>query len=235
MTDITEKEEQIEISHYTFLWEQLNTMAFNTTNRNFNTLNLSSLIAGAALILTCTIESESFFNYSVFVIPAIILIVFFYNAQNNKIEAILKGYLSGIEEVINAQLGKNLFQWNGRYIQIYRIPYFLTNDSAGIMFFLIAGALVVLSFIKMFQFDISDNLDKAFYLVLIILYLIVFIVFATIFAIDTFTNGKTSKISHDYFISNYNDPQFISNQQRNSELLKTIYNQLKANKNNNKI
>ncbi len=228
--NIKTNQKQVDLQYYIKLWEKLNDAALNSDNRNMGTLNLSSLVAGAALILASTLENVNILNYSVFLVPAIILISFFYNAFNNKITAILKGYLSGLEEIINTELDKNLFQWNSRYIQIYRIPYFLANDTAGIMFFIMAIALVSFSFIKIFQFQSKTDVNKTLYLIFFIAYLILFVVFSIIFAIDTFSNGKTTKISHDYFVANYKSKELITTDKSNARLLKEIYKQYKKSK-----
>ncbi len=225
--DNTIENEKLDTQYCVLLWKKLTDTAFNIDNRNMSTLNLSTLIAGAALILTINNDNSKMLNYSVYLMPTMILIAFFYNAFNNKITAILKGYLSGIEEILNTELNKNLFQWSSRYIQIYRKPYFLSNDLGGIMFFIIAITIVIYSFIKMFQFKTITTFNKTFYLVFVILYLAFFAVFSIIFVIDTFSNLKTKQLSHDYFIANYNKKDFFENDQSNAELLKSIYTQYK--------
>ncbi len=213
-----------------FLWEELNQTVNIIENRNFNTLSLSSLFAGIALIVSSMTKTEVFFSYICIIIPAIALIVFFYNAFNNKITAILKGYLCGVEQLLNSSIKKNIYTWHLNFRNMYRIPYFLANDLSGIMFFCVAAVVVIYSYIKMFQLALSSETYKVAFIILIILYILFFLFFAIIFAVDTFTNGKTTKTAHAYFIENYNTTGFSTDYDQ-AEILKSIFNSRKINKN----
>lgn len=209
--------------HCMFLWEKLNETVNVIENRNFNTLSLSSLFAGIAFIVSSMTKAENLFSYICIIIPVIALIVFFYNAFNNKIAAIIKGYLCGLEELLNSSIKKNVYTWHLNFRNMYRIPYFLTNNLSGIMFFCATAVIVVYSYIKMFQLAIGSETHKVVFIILIILYILFFLFFAIIFAVDTFTNDKATETAHAYFIKNYNITGFSTDHDQ-AEILKAIFN-----------
>lgn len=218
------------IDYYISLWENLNKASLDVDSRNMGILNIGSLVAVIALIIANKTTEIKIFDYVVYFIPGIIMVAFFFNAFNNKLTAILKGYLSGLEEIINSMIGKNVFLWNSRFIHIYRMPYFLSNNTAGIMFFIFAFFLVAISFYEMFMKKSQVNFNVNLYLLFLVLYLLFFIVFSISFTIDTFSNGKTRKIAHDYFIENYKNDKFELPEAISKETLKRIYNSYKKTK-----
>lgn len=180
------------------LWKQIQSMVQEVESRNYNLLSFSAIVATIGLILGLLGEkSYSQSTYVFLLIPAIALLGLFYGAYNCKVSAILRGYLAGIEDVLNSYIKKNLFIYNKGYSPLFRGIYFLTNSSIPVIFTVIILIIVGFCFYRSFQhFNESSHIYLA-------VYAFVWCAIASIFASDLWSNSATKKRARLYFLEYY--------------------------------
>ena len=115
---------------------------------------------------------------------------------NNRTSAILRGYLSGIEDELNLDMQEEVFLWNKKYQHLRNKKYFRTNQLSFLLYFIIFSALDIYSFCKLFTLL---NISCWVHIVLFVLYIVIVLFFSIAFAIDLATNGEIKILSRIYF------------------------------------
>lgn len=175
------------------LWKQMQQMVMDVEGRNFSGFGFSSVVSVVTAIIA---EYNEKFSYFVLVIPIIMIFGIFMISFNNRTSAILRGYLSGIEDELNLDMGEELFLWNKKYQHLRNKKYFRTNQLSFLLYFIIFAVLDIYSFCKLFTLL---NISYWIHTVLFVLYIVIVLFFSIAFAIDLATNGEIKILSRIYF------------------------------------
>ena len=175
------------------LWKQMQQMVMDVEGRNFSGFGFSSVVSVVTAIIA---EYNEKFSYFVLVIPIIMLLGIFMISFNNRTSAILRGYLSGIEDELNLDMEEEIFLWNKKYQHLRNKKYFRTNQLSFLLYFIMFGVLDIYSFCKLFTLL---NISYWIHIVLFVLYLVIVLFFSIAFAIDLATNGEVKILSRIYF------------------------------------
>lgn len=175
------------------LWKQIQHIVMDVEGRNFSGFGFSSVISVVTAIIA---EYNEKFSYFVLVIPIIMLFGIFMISFNNRTSAILRGYLSGIEDELNLDMGEELFLWNKKYQHLRNKKYFRTNQLSFLLYFIIFAVLDIYSFCKLFTLL---NISYWIHTVLFVLYIVIVLFFSIAFAIDLATNVEIKILSRIYF------------------------------------
>ena len=175
------------------LWKQMQQMVMDVEGRNFSGFGFSSVVSVVTAIIA---EYNEKFSYFVLVIPVIMLFGIFMISFNNRTSAILRGYLSGIEDELNLDMGEELFLWNKKYQHLRNKKYFRTNQLSFLLYFIIFAVLDIYSFCKLFKLL---NITYWVHIVIFVLYIVIVLFFSIAFAIDLATNREVKILSRIYF------------------------------------
>lgn len=193
------------VEHKISLWSQMQSMVMNIEERNHKMLGLST-ITPTVFTLIASMNGENgyinqFFLMCIYAImPLILLYAVFSGAFNNKYSALVRGYLAGLEESINKELGEEIFIWNKGYSELFHKRFFLTNDLISILYGAIVIIVPVFCFYNLFIHFECD--------ILIIIYVAVYVAFLSISLFDLLTNGKSKKYARIYyFLHNFEEDE----------------------------
>lgn len=205
------------------LWNQLQSMVVNTENRTHSMLSFGTIISTVLALVTLLFgtgntNSDKLFTCAYALVPLILLLAMFLAAFNNKYSALMRGYLAGLEEHINEEIGEEIFIWNKGYSELCHGRYFLTNDSIGFLY----GIIVIL--LPVFCF--GSLLLKFKYPILIGIYILVYVVFSLVFLRDLMTNGNAKKYAKIYFYLYNNDDIKLHQEFPQSDIKKLLKNKL---------
>lgn len=114
--------------------------------------------------------------------------------------AILRGYLSALEEDINKDFNHNVLIWNNQLIDEYfSFKKFRTNNMSKYVFLIPLASVIVYCFYRLF--DIYSDL-KIFGVVpltaVVILEILYCILFGLVFVKDLYNNGKIRASAKEY-------------------------------------
>ena len=184
------------IEHKIALWTQMQSIVFDIENRNHSILSFSTVIPVALTLATLALDREtgSLFCTQIWIyalIPAMLLFAMFSGAFHNKYSAILRGYLAGLEESINKDIDEEIFLWNKGYSELFHGKFFLSNDTIGCLYSLVAVIAPGYCFYNLFA--------QTNYYLLITAYLIIYVAFLFIFLYDLSSNGKSKYYAKIYF------------------------------------
>lgn len=184
------------IEHKITLWTQMQSIVFDIENRNHSILGFSTVIPVALTLATLVLDREDFSSHAAqlciyALIPAMLLFAMFSGAFHNKYSAILRGYIAGLEESINKDIAEEAFLWNKGYSELFHGRFFLSNDSIGFLYSLVAVVAPSYCFYNLFA--------QTNYYLLTAMYLLVYVVFLSIFLYDLSSNGKSKEYAKIYF------------------------------------
>lgn len=169
------------------LWTTLHNMIISLQNRNSQMPTVVTTMVAAASVLGSVEKYDVIFYF----IPCIVTIFIFYFSFSLRSEAIISGYLAGLEEDINKDLGENVYMWHKNYRYFYDNKDFLTNNIISLGYLAFYIVITIYSFHQLFRIGNFIN---------ILLYLIIYIVLNVAFIKDLLTNPKISqKCRNNYF------------------------------------
>lgn len=176
------------------LWTQIQQMVVTVEGRSFSVLSLGTLTGAVSSAISYYSDDETR-QILVIIVPLIMLFGMFFASFNNKVSAILRGYLAGLEENITKELDETVFLWNQGYHQLHHGKYFLTNDSIGILYTIVLIVTAFYCFYNQFKYLGSTFIS----IILIGVYMILFVAFSFIFFFDLFSNSKSKQYARIYF------------------------------------
>lgn len=184
------------------LWNQLQSMVVGIENRTHSMLSFGTIISTVLALVTLLFgagntNSDKLFMCAYALVPLILLFAMFLAAFNNKYSALIRGYLAGLEEHINEEIGEEVFIWNKGYSELCHGKFFVTNDSVGFLY----GIIVVL----LPGFCFYSLMLEFKHPILISVYFLVYGAFLLIFLYDLMTNGSAKKYAKIYFYLYNND------------------------------
>lgn len=177
------------------LWTQMQTMVISIEERNHRMLGFGTVVPAVVALMAAVIGHEGYFNQELInciciIMPLILLFATFSGAFNNKYSALIRGYLAGLEESINADLKEEVFIWNKGYSELFHKRFFPTNDIICWLYSIVTVTISILCFYDLFFY---------FNRLITIIYALVYICFSAVFLFDLLTNGKTKKYAKIYF------------------------------------
>lgn len=173
------------------LWEKLQSIVVENENRNTGSVSVVSIIA-TGITLCGVLWDNEIINVIFYMFPLIICFCVFIYTFNNRVSALIRGYLADIEDVINEDINENIFIQNNSYSELYHIPYFITNDIVSVLYGLVISLISIVSFENMFKSFSGSR-------IILVLYLIFYVVFLGICIYELLTNGKIKRIARAYF------------------------------------
>lgn len=106
------------LNTYVELWKHLDDLLNSFEHKYANVLVIMLTLLTPYIAYQSNIKGEIKLALALFV-PLLALIIFAYVSYLFRFVAILRGYLSGLENDIDELLGKRVFRWNGDYINAY--------------------------------------------------------------------------------------------------------------------
>ena len=179
------------IEYKIVLWEKLQSIVIENENRNTGTVSVVSIITTGITLYGVLWDSE-IINVIFYMLPLLICFCAFIYTFNNRVSALIRGYLAGIEDIINKDIDENIFIQNNSYSELYHIPYFITNDIVSVLYGIVIFLISIVSFENMFKNFSGQR-------IILILYLIFYIIFLGVCIYELLTNGKIKRIARAYF------------------------------------
>lgn len=106
------------LNTYIELWKHLDDLLNSFEHKYMSVLVIMLTLLTPYIAYQSSIEGEIKIALAFFV-PFLALIIFAYVSYLFRFVAILRGYLSGLENDIDELLGKRIYRWNGDYINAY--------------------------------------------------------------------------------------------------------------------
>lgn len=183
-----------EIEYLLNIHSKIQDMVIKTEDRSIGATNIATIIAILSVFVTDLNgkSKEETNNIYCLFLPLGVLAVLSIYIYHNRISAILRGYLAGVEDILSKKIGKNIFIYNRGYAVLFHFPNFITNDIMGFLFVSVGVLGIIYSF---YQILLQSLLPIS----LIILYIIVCIFFGSVFTYEFITNGKIKDKSRTYF------------------------------------
>lgn len=191
---MSEVEKQNQIEYLLKFHDTIQSMVNKTDDRGAGTINIAVVIAAIAMLISNSINYRLCYIF----IPMCVLIVMSIYCFNNRVSAILRGCLAGVEDILAELIGKNIFIFNRGYVPLYHIPFFVTNDIMAGMYGVFAVFGVVFSFYQIIEHNYLP-------IALSIIYIAIFIVFSSVYVYELGTNGKIKKQARIYYHVAYNN------------------------------
>ena len=119
----------------------------------------------------------------------------------------LKGYSTGLEELINSATKKNVYIWNSGFEKLWLAPHFFTNNFAYI-FWLIA-ILSITGYSIYYVFETCFN-TSIFVNIAIIGYAIWLLIFNLMLYIESVNNRGTRQKCYDHFKQCLDNDDYMS-------------------------
>lgn len=181
------------------LWKEMMALLSQIENRSSGSIIVTVIVGVVVSILEILnrIVSDSndfqqIINIIYIVLPCIILIALLAYSLDVRSAAIIKGYIAGIEDLINYELNEVVFQFCSYYPWMYATKYFPTNNLISRVFGIIVIILSGFCFTNIFKMDFIPLFIK-------LAYLIIYIFIMIKIAHDVFTNPKIRKTARAYF------------------------------------
>lgn len=175
------------------LWEQLQGIVIENESRNTGSISILTVVACASsLFVILSDDKLQLLSIFYYMVPLLIMLCLFVYTFNNRVSAITRGYLAGLEDSINEDLGENIYIHNKGYKELYHIPYFIVNDIIAIVYLCVLIVATYICFKNIFM----EQLIPMF---LIMVYFMIYIVFILICVYELQTNGEIKRISRIYF------------------------------------
>ena len=185
-----------EIEYLLNIHSTIQNMVNQTDERGIGATNIVAIIAIMG-VLVANLNSETTSIYCI-LFPIGVLTILSLYTYHNRVSAILRGYLAGIEDILATKIEKNIFIFNKGYVPLYHIPHFITNDIMGLLFVGVGVIGIIYSFYQMF----SKSLISPF---LIIMYIAICLIFGAIYLYELMTNGNIKNKARTYFHLAYNN------------------------------
>ncbi len=166
-------------------------IVIKSEDRSIGATNVAAIVAILGIFVS-NMDKESNSIFYCLLFPIGVLAVLSIYTYHNRISAILRGYLAGIEDVLAQKIGKNIFIFNRGYVPLYHAPHFITNDIMGGMFMFIGLLGVIYSFYRII-------VESVLPFPLLIIYIVSFLLFSGIYTYEMLTNGDIKKKSRKYF------------------------------------
>lgn len=127
--------EKEDISIYYGLWKDLNDYLNAREDNSLKAALALVTVAGAFFIVDDGNDLKIILYY---IAPLIMILILSYIAYLFRFVAILRGYLSGLEEKINDKLHEEAFMWNGPFVRV-----FISNNVPNIIIMICSMGIAI--------------------------------------------------------------------------------------------
>ena len=193
-----------ELSLLMELWKSIDS-DISTLSSGLNGASIITIIITFVTVIFSVDGSELQITLSIFIYLFIISVALGIFSFFLRKEAYLRGYMAGVEDIIGSIIGKNILIKHKGYEELYKSPYFITNNTLCPMIALLASPLVVLAIGYLF-YNCVSNISI---LIISIIYVVVFAISALVFVFELATNGRAKDRARAYFHLMYNHEVFV--------------------------
>lgn len=184
------------------LWKEMSRIMTQIENRSSGIMNAMAVIGVGISIFSIAYEADAKQNLQImemiyYIAPIIVMLFLLTLGFDNRDAAILKGYLAGIEDLINCSLGKCIYQFNSLYPCLYSPKFFMTNNYLSVVYGSVVFFLSIVCFREIFLLNKLPIIIELLYFLIYLLNLLVTMK-------DLLTNPRIRKTARVYFHKSFN-------------------------------